>query len=381
MPIALEVSRGVRCGDLLFTCGQVDLDGSGRPQRPGDLRAQSERAMGHLLEVLARGGMSAADMVQLHVFYRDDGEVDLDAYRAHLRALIGPAAQPVLVLTPIPAFFYPGVEVEIDAIASRCRETRGLVEDPSAAFPAGVRAGEVVIAKASSERRRGGPGSPGLTTDAEVAIDRLAGVLGDLGSGLSELCKVTIYLTGGGQDRDTVEGLLAARLPGAAPVTTTVCLPELPRAEPRVSIEGFARAGPDGEAPLREPFHAAPAERRGVPRGLRCGDLLFIGGQLSLDDSGAVCHPGDLAGQTRQAMAGLRRTLSHFGADFGNLVKVNTYYLGGGTPEELHINLEIRSGCYVAPGPASTGMPVPRLHRPAAMISVDAIAALGSLAG
>ena len=59
-----------------------------------------------------------------------------------------------------------------------------------------------------------------------------------------------------------------------------------------------------------------------------------------------------------------------------DLVKVNTYYEGGAEPQALHDNLSIRSSYYGEPGPASTGMPLPRLNPEGAMISIDAIAAL-----
>ena len=40
--------------------------------------------------------------------------------------------------------------------------------------------------------------------------------------------------------------------------------------------------------------------------GVRCGDLIFLGGQVSLDRQGRAVNPGDLSAQTHQAMAAYR---------------------------------------------------------------------------
>ena len=117
MPIDIRVSRGVVGEGSLFICGQCDLDAEGRPQRPGDLSAQSEVALDHLLDVVRQAGLKARDLAHLHVFYRCDGSVDERGYEAALAEALPAEARPTTVLTPVPDFFYPGVEVEIDAIA------------------------------------------------------------------------------------------------------------------------------------------------------------------------------------------------------------------------------------------------------------------------
>jgi enamine deaminase RidA (YjgF/YER057c/UK114 family) len=60
-----------------------------------------------------------------------------------------------------------------------------------------------------------------------------------------------------------------------------------------------------GVAPGRGFVHAVSA----------AGPLAFISGQLALDADGAVVGPGDLAAQTRQALANLHAILRELGAD------------------------------------------------------------------
>ena len=50
-------------------------------------------------------------------------------------------------------------------------------------------------------------------------------------------------------------------------------------------------------------------------------DLLFIGGQNAVDAKGKVVAPGDLKGQTTQALKNLQTVLESQGLKMGNVVK------------------------------------------------------------
>lgn len=349
MPIDLKVSRAVRCDGLILTCGQVDLDSAGRPQRPGDLWAQSERAVAHLLSVLEAGGAGPRDLAHLHVFYRDDGRVDWPAYRRHLCALLGADTGPLLIPTPVPAFFYPGVEVEIDAVAVLDQPRRSHFGATDRDVPLAVRFGDLAfVASAAS--------------GAVAAVDCLQAALADLAVQPSDLVKVTVYMALAASNRAQAESVLAERLGPQGPAQTMMCLPRLPGDRQGILIEGIAC---DQAVAERVPG----ARPESPPLAVRRGGLIFLGSHIAAGS-------GDLAGQTHEAMAKLSETLKKCGADLGDLAKVNTYYVGSGTPEELHANLKIRSDYYRAPGPASTGMPVPGLRPEGALISIDGIAIL-----
>ncbi|TDD90407.1 RidA family protein [Actinomadura rubrisoli] len=57
----------------------------------------------------------------------------------------------------------------------------------------------------------------------------------------------------------------------------------------------------------------------------RAGDLLFVSGQLGVDDQGEL--PGDITAETHLAFANLRGQLEQHGAGLSDVVKV-TVYLG-----------------------------------------------------
>jgi enamine deaminase RidA (YjgF/YER057c/UK114 family) len=108
--------------------------------------------------------------------------------------------------------------------------------------------------------------------------------------------------------------------------------------------------------------------------GLRVGDLVFIGGQVSLTGSGDVIDPGDIEKQTHAAMRNIQRVLAEFGMNMEHLVKINTFYVGVDGQKDLLRNASIRAGYYKSPGPASTGIPFEYLAYKGMLIEIDCIA-------
>ncbi len=135
------------------------------------------------------------------------------------------------------------------------------------------------------------------------------------------------------------------------------------------SVGGAAATSvPLSTLPCRVRVAAVAAKER--PR-----ELVFVAGQLPVDEQGVVRYRGDVEAQTRLVMERLEAELERSGPTFADLVKVNVHYVGGPRPEDLHRNLAVRSQFYAPPGPASTGVPVPRLQPAGASILVEAIAA------
>jgi enamine deaminase RidA (YjgF/YER057c/UK114 family) len=165
--------------------------------------------------------------------------------------------------------------------------------------------------------------------------DEVESALSGLGLAPESLRSLRVYHTGD-----------APRAKVGSAATTTVPLPELPS---RVRVAAIAAAEP--------------------PR-----ELVFVAGEPPVDERGAVRHPADVEAQTRLAMERLEGALERAGSSLADLVKVTVHYLGGPRPEDLHRNLAIRSRFYAPPGPASTGVPVPRLDPDGATIVIEAVA-------
>jgi enamine deaminase RidA (YjgF/YER057c/UK114 family) len=108
--------------------------------------------------------------------------------------------------------------------------------------------------------------------------------------------------------------------------------------------------------------------------GLKCHDMIFLGGQVSLDKQGRAVHPGNLTAQTHQAMTHIGAILRDLGAGYDDVCKVTAMYRGSSSEDDLHKNLSIRSSYFSDPGPATTGVPLPVLAYPEMLIEIDVFA-------
>ena len=102
------------------------------------------------------------------------------------------------------------------------------------------------------------------------------------------------------------------------------------------------------------------------------GRLIFVSGQLPLDESGAVVGIGDIAAQTRAVFANIEKSLKSVGAHLGQVVKLTTYVTDVvGYPPIVR---KVRSEVFGTTNPpASTMVEVPRFAHPDILIEIDAL--------
>jgi enamine deaminase RidA (YjgF/YER057c/UK114 family) len=380
--IPVTHKHGLRCGTMAFVGGQVDKDTRGLVLHAYDLPAQTAVVMGHIRTVLRDLGLDLASLVKLVAFYASDrGAVDeralLDGIASHSE---GPA--PVITAVPVPYLAYPGMLVEIEAIAMADAAGSPL---PRAAAPPmndappvadGLRCGEMIYVSGgpAGAAEAGRPPGP-------RAVARAERVLASLGAALDDAVKLNVYYVESRASHG-LAGVLSDIAPAfrtARPVVTAIPLPWLPEGG-EVRIDLVAMRGAGGYPIPR--VHSAPVDHWPWPGGaavshaVRAGSMLFVGAQMALDVRGGVTNPGALVAQTRTGMAMVGRALRSAGATLSDVVKVNTYYRSGGTAEDLNANLGIRSSCFADPGPTTTGIPVPTLAIEGAAISIDVWAML-----
>jgi 2-iminobutanoate/2-iminopropanoate deaminase len=62
--------------------------------------------------------------------------------------------------------------------------------------------------------------------------------------------------------------------------------------------------------------------RKGLPfsTAVRVGNMLYLSGQLGIDDAGKLV-PGGIAAETRQTMENIKATLERYGSSLDNVVK------------------------------------------------------------
>lgn len=103
------------------------------------------------------------------------------------------------------------------------------------------------------------------------------------------------------------------------------------------------------------------------------GRLVFISGQVSEDAKGNVVGKGDIRAQTRQVMTNLRAALESVGADWSNVVKMNTYLTDTANIQGFR---EVREEMLVnvKPRPASTAIVMTKLFGNDWLLEIEAVA-------
>jgi enamine deaminase RidA (YjgF/YER057c/UK114 family) len=104
------------------------------------------------------------------------------------------------------------------------------------------------------------------------------------------------------------------------------------------------------------------------------GQLVFLAGQVALDQSGAVVGKGDFPAQVRQAFANVKTALAAAGCTPADVVKVN-YNVVDLRPERLVAIRSLRNDFFADPKPVSTLVGVAALFHPDMLFEIEVVAA------
>ena len=106
-------SAGVRVGELIFTAGQLPLDGDGSIVE-GGIHSQTRQCFTNVRTVLAEGGLDLGNVVKLTVWLRNMN--DLQAV-AEVRREFWSDPHPVSTTIEISTLPHPDALIEVDAVA------------------------------------------------------------------------------------------------------------------------------------------------------------------------------------------------------------------------------------------------------------------------
>jgi enamine deaminase RidA (YjgF/YER057c/UK114 family) len=105
--------------------------------------------------------------------------------------------------------------------------------------------------------------------------------------------------------------------------------------------------------------------------------ILYVSGQVSINEKGENVGRGDIEVQTRQVYSNLAAILKSQGASFKDVVKLNTYTT---QPEKVDVVRKVRKEFVGSnPPPASTFIGVTALADPVYLVEVEAVAILGDI--
>jgi enamine deaminase RidA (YjgF/YER057c/UK114 family) len=379
---------GLACGELIFLCGQADLEGDGQVCHADDLLRQSQSALDHIDNLFQALEASLEDLVKLVVFYVPDPSISEVEYIDALRAMLDTRSRPVITLVPVPRMFYPGLVVEIDAYGMTGDSIKRFDVAGGNGFSSVVRAGEMIF----------GGGIDAIDTadkvispydavaQSRIVLEQLGARLADVGAGVGDLVKINNWYVAGGSAREWAESarVRAEFYPEPGPCATGIPVHDLNLDGAMIRTDFWAML--DSEGNSIDKIHCWPEGHWDWPihlpfkHGLKCRNLVFVGGQVSMDPDANIINPGNMAKQTHTSMDNIGKVLSEFELDHSHIVKLNTYYQGStgsngsGDAEALHGNVTIRGSFFDKPGPASTGIPFRCLAYEGMLIEIEAIA-------
>jgi enamine deaminase RidA (YjgF/YER057c/UK114 family) len=390
-PVHVSHKHGVRSGQMIWVGGQVDLTSEGKVNNPDDLPRQVENSMRYFARVLEDLRCDLTDLVKLLCFYVNDGSLDEREFLEMVAKCLPPGAEPAVTAIPVPYLAYPGMAVEIEGYAMKGIDGASLPRRTTTAaqlsplpspFANGLRCGKMIFISGQSpvddQGRLVHPGD--IIAQTRQVMYQIGVALGSLGADFDDVVKVNRWYAGTGTVEDFEPAALAcaAHFNEPGPAATGIPLPLHARTGQQIKIEVVAMLAEDGSRLPRR--HVWPESlwdwttHLPYKHGLKCHDMIFLGGQVSLDKQGRAVDPGNMIAQTRQAMINIGTILGELGADYGDVCKVTTMYEGASSYDELHDNLLIRSSFFPEPGPATTGVPLPALAYPGMIIEIDVFA-------
>ena len=201
----------------------------------------------------------------------------------------------------------------------------------------------------------------------ERALDNVVGVLALAGASLSDVVKLTYYVT----DQRYYDAHTEVRkhaLAKDAPASAVLFVSSLAVPEALIEVEAIAYVGRD-KTVYHWPNMVRPP---GFSPMVKAGDLLFLAGQVPLGPNMEVIGKGDPGAQVGATLDNVERVLKLAGAANRDVIKLLTFI----TNPMLYPHYHHRRTRYFPHEPASTTV-VSSMAWPQLVVETEAIAALG----
>lgn len=125
----------------------------------------------------------------------------------------------------------------------------------------------------------------------------------------------------------------------------------------------------------RQPVHtdAAPAAIGPYSQAVRCGQTVYLSGQIPLDPATGALVAGDIGVQARRAFDNLKAVAAAAGGSLNDVVRVGVYLTDLGDFATVNA---VMGDYFSAPYPARSTIQVSALPK-AAVVEIDAVMVLG----
>jgi enamine deaminase RidA (YjgF/YER057c/UK114 family) len=224
-----------------------------------------------------------------------------------------------------------------------------------------------------------------ITTQARNAFEAVKRVLAEAGATMADVVKHNVYFHCDGDGAEVakfIDDLDRVRLnyfsdPGP---TTTEVRAGLSRKGALILVDAWAVVGVEKQR-LLPAGHWNWNKKLPFSQGWKVGDMIFVGGQRSLDQDGRVLGAGDIEAQTDNTFRNLDTMLKKAGGTQSHLMRQNTYYRFSGQGPEVTGFWEkmtnVRQRFMSLPSSAGAGIRMSGFPLSEELIQVEGIGVLG----
>lgn len=379
------ISHTIQFNDVVWLAGHGASDELDGPY-PIDPSLQLRDTIANIRKSLNRCNCDLKDMTKLLCFVSSNAWSDEECFLIELARLLPAGTDPAITVVEVPYHPYPGMLVQIEgyAMTPNLERTKVRLPQPSplpSGFSEGVRCGKMIFVSGQTAWEKGRLVHSGSIIDQTKALmKQVSATLSQFGADFDDVVKVNRWYLGKGTTEDFEPASLAcaSHFSEPGPAATGIPLPRFSRDGQMIKIEVVAMLAEDGTRLPRQ--HSWPESlwdwtiKLPYRHGIKCHDMIYMGGQVSLDKKGHAVDPDKMQPQARQAMAHIGSILRDLGADYRDLRKITAMYEGKGSIAELNQNLSVRSEFFHGPQPPTTNVVFPKLCYPGMIIEIDGFA-------
>jgi enamine deaminase RidA (YjgF/YER057c/UK114 family) len=388
------MAGAVRCGHRVFLSGRSALRADGSVAGPGDPSAQAHAALDSIEAALHAAGGSLRDITKLTTALVDRAHRQpvYEAIGQRLRDAFPVSTGLVVAGLPLPELM---VQIDAEAVVGepvrrlRTFEMKDWFGQDIAWQGAMVAAGESQVflrgqtGSALDGTFMAGPGRrpEDAAAQADLALTNLATLLNEAGSGMDEVCKITVYISDRAY-RGAVYPVIGRHFRGIHPVSTGIIVAGFARPEILFEIDAYVLRKRGGPHHRFRRYHSNVVRYGYSHQALDCdfcmavraGPQVILRGQTGTDLNETMHGAGDSVVQAEQAMENVAVLLGEAGAGLADITKAAVYvtdraFLAGVTDVVMR-RLEGAQSCVSA-------LIVKGLASPELMMEVDITACIG----
>ncbi len=124
----------------------------------------------------------------------------------------------------------------------------------------------------------------------------------------------------------------------------------------------------------RQTFFPFPKNKpKGYSPATKVGNMVFVSGQVSVDEEGKLVGEGDVRAQTERVFEAIGAALKSAGASWDDVTKILGFLVNA---EDFATYSAVRLERFPENGPASSTVIVKALARPELLVEIEAVAVL-----